>query len=459
MINFQHRFSHILVVSYIVPLILIASCSQEQSIEEDHEEHEGHIELTEKQFNSAKIEVFEAKAGRVSEVLTLPGVVQPNADAVLHITPRVAGQVREVFKHLGATVEAGDLLCVLDSVELGNAVADFLSDQANLQASEETLARERDLYIRRLKALTTVLDGAIKVQENIYKREEELQEKAVSTVRPFLEAEKSLQLSKLEKDKQLTELEAERDARLLSLEVDVRSKRIALTAANNRLRTLGLTDEDMGGLNEESSLVSGEYRITSPSAGVVTGRHVSPGEYAQAGTKLFIVQDLSSIWFVASAFETQLQSVRNGQPARVSLDAFPGKRLSGTVSFVDYRVDPTSRSVGVRVELSNEKIENWPEGLPFRPGMFGRVELETTARLAKVILPERALVHDDEGDYVFVQIEPLAFERRDVTANKMAGEMVEVTSGLVPGEVIAVSGTFFLKSVERQSELGGGHGH
>jgi multidrug efflux pump subunit AcrA (membrane-fusion protein) len=133
--------------------------------------------------------------------------------------------------------------------------------------------------------------------------------------------------------------------------------------------------------------------------------------------------------------------------------------LIGAVSFLDYHVDPTSRSVGVRITLDNTQLESWPEELPLRPGMFGRAMLETTARQAELIIPETALVHDDSGDYVFVQVEPFAFTRRDVRATLVAGGMVEITAGLKAGEAVAVTGTFLLKSAERQSELGGGHSH
>jgi len=364
-----------------------------------------------------------------------------------------------VSKHLGESVEAGELLCVIDSVELGQAVADLLRDREMVASAEETLTREQELYVRRLEALTTVLEGAITIQERIYKREEELQKKAVSTVRPMLEADKAFQLAKLERDKQLTELNAERDARVLALEVDLRTKRIDLTAATNQLRTLGVGPEDLEGLNEDSPLVSGEHRVLATGSGVVVNRHASNGEYVEAGAKLYILENLSSVWFVASVFEEQLQVVRKGQRAHVSLDAFPGVTLSAEVSFLDYHVDPTSRSVGVRVTLDNEQLKDWPEELPLRPGMFGRVELETATRQAAIVLPEQALVHEDAGDYVFVQVEPFAFERRDVEVNHVAGDMVEVTSGLEPGEKVAISGTFLLKSAERQAELGGGHSH
>jgi len=462
----------------VLPLLLFIACSsgeddhsggghegeseEAHSQDDDHDDHEGeegHVELTEQQFRSAGIEVAVAKPGRVSETLTLPGTVAPNADAVLHVTPRVSGQVRSASKHLGESVQAGEVLCVIDSVELGTAVADYMRDREMVSAAEETLERERELYAGRLEAQTSVLEGAIGIQERIYKREEELQEKAVSTIRPLLEADKAFQMSKLERDKQLTELRAERDARMLALEIDLRIMRIELTAATNQLRTLGLGTEELEGLDEASPLLSGEYRVYAPGSGVVVNRHVSTGEFVDAGAKLYIIENLSSVWFVASAFEEQLQSVRSGQPAHVALDAFPETTLKGTVSFVDYHVDPTSRSVGVRITLDNEQLESWPEELPLRPGMFGRAQLETAARQAALVLPEAALVHDDEGDYVFVQVEPFAFERRDVAVKPVAGDMVEVTSGLEAGEKVAISGTFLLKSAERQGELGGGHSH
>ncbi len=471
--NTQRRYAPL---ASIVALALLVGCAPDQEGHEGHTEddgheadphageaegahEEGHVELTERQFKSAGIVVSLVESGTVSETVTLPGTVARNADAVLHVTPRVSGQIRTALKQLGDSVEPGDLLCVLDSVELGDAVADYLSDLEMAEAAEETLARGRVLYERRLAALEAVLNGAIAVHERIFEREDELQKKAVSTLRPLLEADKALQLSKLNKDERLTELTAERDTRLLELEVAARSKKIALSAAKNRLRTMGLGPEDLQGLNEDSPLLSGEYTIRAPGKGVVVTRHISTGEFVEAGTEIYIIEDLSSVWFVASVYEEQLRSVRLGQSALVRLDAFPSSPLVGTVSFLDYSVDVTSRSVGVRITLNNERLETWDEDLPLRPGLFGRAELETTSRQAAAILPERALVHEDAGDYVFVQIEPFGFERRNVVVNHVSGDRVEIISGLEAGEAVATSGTFFLKSAERQAELGGGHSH
>lgn len=427
--------------------------------EDSHDGPEGHVELTEQQFHSAEIQVVSAQPGDVTEVLVLQGSITPNADTVLHVTPRVAGRVRSVSKHLGDEVEAGELLCTLDSVQLGDAVSDFIRDQEMVAAAEVTLTRESELLADRLARLTVVLEGAIGVQQSIFDREEQLQQKAVSTVRPLLEAQRDLELAKLERDREVNELEAERDARLLALEIDVRKKRIALAAQANRLRALGLETEQLEDLDGSSPLLAGEYQVRATGSGVIVRRHVSTGEFVEPGAKLYVVQDLKSVWFIASAFEQQLLSLDIGQPVTVELNAFPETSFRGSVSFLDYLVDPVSRSVGVRISLENEPQAGWSAEYPMRPGMFGRAAIETDSREAALVLPESAIVHDDDGDYVFVQVEPFAFDRRGVEVKSVRGGLVEVVSGLEVGEAVAVTGTFLLKSAERQGELGGGHSH
>jgi len=430
--------------------------------EEGHDEHEGEsesVELTQAQMEAAGIRVEPAAAGEIARHLTLPAVVAADADAVTHVNPKAPGIVRSIHAHLGEKVEGGRLLCVIDSVELGGAAAAFVRARALVTAAERTLERERELFQGRLLTAEQVLDGAIEVNRKIHAREIELQEKAVSTIRPLLEAEKALQTSELDKERQLTELRAERDARLLALEVDLTERRIGRDAAANALLALGVAPDLLEELQRGSPLLAGTYEIRAPRGGIVAARHITSGEFVDSETKLFTLEDLTRVWIVASAFEEQVQSVRTGQTGRVRLDAFREQTFEGHVTLVGYEVDPESRALGVRLELENPVLPEWPEGYPLRPGMFGSVDLVIARTEARIVVPESAIVHEDVGDFVFVRTAPGTFERRRVELGPPSGDVVEIRDGVAPGDEVAVAGTFQLKSALRKGELGEGHSH
>ncbi len=423
------------------------------------EEHENRVELTAAQVEAAGIRVDEASSGEIASILTLPVVVSEDMDGVTHVNPKAPGIVQSIHKHLGESVEKGDLLCVIDSVDLGRAAAAFLRSRALVEAAKTTLERERELFRKRLETADRVLRGSIEINKRIYAREKELQEKSVSTIRPFLEADKSLQNSILNRKRELTELEAQRDTRLLALEVALRERRIDEEAAKNHLIALGLDSATLESMDTDSPFLAGTYEIRAQRKGIVSGRHISTGEFVDAQTKLFTLKDLSHIWILASAFEGQIRSIRTGQTGIVRLDAFPDRNFEGKVTRIDYEVDPESRSLRVRLEMANPDIPEWPEKFPMRPGMFGSVDLIVRRERAAVAIPKTALVHEGGANFVFVLAGKGIFEKRPVVIGRESTENVEVKTGLEPGTTIAVSGTFYLKSALRKGELGEGHSH
>ncbi|MAZ90337.1 MAG: hypothetical protein CMF76_00005, partial [Maricaulis sp.] len=240
----------------------------------------------------------------------------------------------------------------------------------------------------------------------------------------------------------------------------------------------------------------GRYPLRAPRSGIVVARDITANEYVDTSSKLFLIQDLSRVWVIASVYEGDLARVRRGQAALVRLEAFPQVTLRGRVTFIDYHVDPNSRACEVRIELPNEPIQGWEEPFPLRPGMFGTVELVLAEKQAAVAVPESAIVHEGERNYVFVALAAKQgaedahgdreehggdegheheghddegdnhdggprhrFARRAVQIGARGGDVVQVTDGLRAGEQVVVEGTFTLKSTARQGELGGGHSH
>ncbi len=436
--------------------------TEHEDVPDEHADHSPAIEqvvLDEAQMQAAGVTVQAVQKGQIQRTIRLPAVVVADADALTHINPKAAGLVRSIHKHLGDRVRQGDLLCVIDSMDLGRAVTEYVRAQALKDAAIRTLAKEEELFARRLQAAETMLQGEVEVHEKIKNREQELQEQAVSTIRPLLEAEKALSQSQLKKERELTELRTERDSRILALQVLLQEREIDLKAAQSLLWALGVGKSDLENLLPSNPLLNGSYEIRAPRDGVVSGRHITVGEFVDGTTKLYTLEDLSQVWVLGSVFEEQLQAIRTGQEGWIFLDAFPGRKFAGKVTLLGYEIDAESRSLGVRLELPNPHLENWPEPDPIRPGMFGTMELVVDSFWAERTIPESAVVHEADGNYAFVRIADGVFEQRKIEIGPPAGELVEVLQGLDVGEEVVVAGTFHLKSALRKGELGGGHSH
>lgn len=445
-------------------LLLTAGCGAPKDVEQDaraHEEdHAGETRLDDEQLRAAGIATVPAAPGTIEETLHLVAHVASNENTLVHITPRVPGIVQKVYKGLGEPVKEGEPLAEIWSVELGNLINDYLKARATVLAARETLAKSEELYRQRLDTVRQVLDGEIEVAQGIYEREKGLQEKGIATIRPYLEADKELRKAFLAKKRELTMLAAERDTRLLELDVALRQARIEEAAAKERLLVLGFDEQQIETM-AAGGHGHGRMVLRTPRDGVVLERHVTLNEHVDTDEVLFAIHDLSTVWVLGSAYEKDLARLRPGQKAYVRLDALPGTRFVGKVSVIDYRVSPSTRSASVRIELANEPIEGWPVQFPLRPGMFGEAEIVVDSRSGRVVLPEAAIVHEGEENYVFVQEkgEKGAFRRTPVKVRRGARGLVEIVDGVEPGEAVVVKGTFTLKSMARREELGEGHSH
>ena len=437
---------------------------------DDADEHEVHvegepIELSPEQASAAGIVLHTAGPGLVEKRLVLPAVVEPDTNAISHVTASISGVVSVVNLGLGQQVEEGDILCVLDSVELGGIAADYRRDKALAAAATKALEGEKKFFKDRLAGALANFDGTIEVRRATVEQEQKLHDQQLSTLRPLLEAERALQEAELAKSLGMTELEAERDGRLLALESASEQSRITALSSYGRITALGIHADDLKAILDDSGVYAGSFSIRARRSGVIIKRLLSVGQYVPMGTELFEIQDLSKIWVVASAFEGSLRKITRGQRAEVRLHAFPGTVLVGEVVKINDSVDRESRALALRVELENKTLEAWDEQFPLRPGMFGEVSLVIESKQVPIALPEAAIVHEASGiDAVFVQVEDGHFEKRIVEVLIGDAELVEVRpvpgagEPLKTGDRVAVGGTFTLKSMD-QSENLVGHEH
>jgi cobalt-zinc-cadmium efflux system membrane fusion protein len=420
-----------------------------------HEEEEGHggrehgessdeVRLTKEQLASSDVRTETAGVGSVATTLPVTAVVTADLGAQVHVTPKVPGVVRAVKKQLGQRVAAGDVLCEIDSVEVGQAAAEWVKSRTLLESQRAVLVQEEALLGRR-----------VELAESMLAREERLKSQEIGTVRAFYEAEQKLAETKLD-----------RDRRLLELRASVRQLEVEQAADRSRLSVMGLSREDIERVAADDGSLGGELGrilVRAAAPGLVAARHVTLGEFVEPSDVLFEVHDLSRVWVEARVFEKDLRLVRTGQRACVKLEALPGGCFDGKVALIGASLDRESRAAVVRIELENATSDVWPEEFPIRPGMFGTVELILEERAAPVVLAETAVVHEGPRTFVFVrEAEDAAgatFARREVVLRDAGAGRVEVVSGLEAGAVVATSGLFTLKSMARQGELGGGHSH
>jgi cobalt-zinc-cadmium efflux system membrane fusion protein len=196
------------------------------------------------------------------------------------------------------------------------------------------------------------------------------------------------------------------------------------------------------------------FVISSPVAGTVIDRTAVLGRMADAEHPLFIVGDLARLWLVVHAFERDALRMRVDTTARVTFPALPGQHFTGKVTLIGSRVDPTSRTVDVRVEVENTS------GV-LRPGMSASAHVPIgDSNETVVAVPVEAVQRQTQGWCVFIPKEGQqgVFEIRAVGRGRDLGGEVEILSGLRAGERVVVDGAFLLKA-EADKARGGGEEH
>jgi len=208
--------------------------------------------------------------------------------------------------------------------------------------------------------------------------------------------------------------------------------------AEQRLLAMGLTPADLAALDHGN----GPRRITlrAPIAGEVVERYALLGQVVDPTQPILRIADLSRLWVELDVFERDLARVAVGDKVEIHSETYPGRTFSGAVSYVDATIDVVTRAAHVRIEVEN------PERL-LRPGQFVHARLTTTGDKREVIsIPRRAVTRVDGEPAVFLALGGDKYTARTVELGPATYDLIEVTRGLVEGDVIVTEGAFVLKS-------------
>lgn len=197
----------------------------------------------------------------------------------------------------------------------------------------------------------------------------------------------------------------------------------------------------MKNLNSSALTPKGEFILRAPVAGVVSERLVSAGSEVRpdATTPLFVITDPKRLWLQIDLPERQLGKIKVGQPVFIEVDAYPGETFPGKVSVVGETLDPVTRRITVRCEITDTEQK-------LRPEMFARATpvADAASRLPRI--PNTAIVTQGLYSYLFVEKSPGVLQRRRVTLALQGSDYTYVKEGLQAGERVVTSGALLLNS-------------
>lgn len=177
--------------------------------------------------------------------------------------------------------------------------------------------------------------------------------------------------------------------------------------------------------------------LRSPVSGVVTEKKAQQGMRFMPGEALYQVTDLGAVWVLADVFEQDIALVKLNAVAGVTLDAYPGQRFDGKISYIYPTMKADTRTVTVRVELAN------PAQL-LKPGMFARVELAVPARGSGVTIPASAVIDSGTRRIALVQLAQGRYAPRELKLGMRSDDYVEVLEGIGEGEQVVVAANFLI---------------
>lgn len=260
-------------------------------------------------------------------------------------------------------------------------------------------------------------------------------------------------------------LQARRRAALLTGTPDAQGAEAIAAAARRRLALLGVPSSIVARLDEGGEPVA-LLPVVAPFNGTITQTMTFAGAAVQLGTPIFQIADVSTVEAIAQVPERVLAVVHEGQGASITVATFSSLRFSGRISRVLSELDSTTRTARVVIRLPNADYR-------LHPGMFAtailRVPAATAAGLGAtgdlVTIPQRAVVNQGDKRYVFVQVAPRTYERREVDVvpftppgGATSSARLIVTHGLRADESVVVDGAFTLQSELAKSKFGESEG-
>ncbi|RFN59945.1 efflux RND transporter periplasmic adaptor subunit [Marixanthomonas ophiurae] len=220
-------------------------------------------------------------------------------------------------------------------------------------------------------------------------------------------------------------------------------------AVRNKLKLWKLSEKQINAI-ETSGTVRENFPLYATVSGTVSELLSAEGDYVKQGQPILRVSNLNTVWATFDVYENQISEINKGQKVTITTNAYPTKKFTATISFIDPVLNTQTRTVMVRATLNNK------DNL-LKPGMFvtGSIKgLDNLSGASQISVPSSAVLWTGERSLVYVKTdsEKSIFEMREVTLGAKSGDNYTITDGLVSGDEIVTNGTF---TVDAAAQLQG----
>jgi RND family efflux transporter MFP subunit len=346
------------------------------------------------------IRTMEVQPAKIISGVTANGLVRVRPQFKAEVVPPVSGRTRWRSRRVtvGDFVRAGETIAVVEQILSAPEVASLEATRTDLKTKGKQLQSEA------------------------------------------IQAKQRLDLAKieLERSRRLYEVGAAPLKRMQDAELAVKLAEEQYAAAQKQAEITEVGEQRVNPVRT--------FPLQAPISGIITQVNFTPGQQVEAGASLFTIMDLSRVWIEAKIYEKDLAVVTNAKRATFKVAAFPNEVFTienndkGKLLTVSPVVDPQTRTLSVIYEVTNP-------GGQLRDGMFAEITIDTTGDREVLAVPKEAVVDDQGKKIVYVFVGGERFEKRTVTLGAQGQTMIEMTSGLKPGERVVTRGIYQLRSV------------
>jgi membrane fusion protein, heavy metal efflux system len=340
------------------------------------------LDLTDSQMASVKVEPVETREFPVEKEAV--GSIDFNEDMETQVFTPYPGRIISLFASVGDDVKKGQKLFTIDSPDLLAAESNLIAAAGVLELTTRNLARLRELH-------------------------------------------KTLAVSQKELEQGIS---------------DQQTAEGNLRAGRDAVRIFGKSDAEIDKI-VTARLADPTLLGPSPIEGRIVARNAAPGLFVQPANPPppFIVANVDTMWMLANVVENDSPAFRVGQAVKVRLSAFPGRMFDGKVTTIGATVDPNTRRVLVRSEISDPRHE-------LRSGMFGNFTIIVGEPIRSPAVPLPGVVREGDGTQtVWVTADRRRFIQRTVRIGGQRDGYRQILEGLQPGELVASEGAVFLSNM------------